>query len=77
MDHTLAPKMHSNMQVIKIKKSDYKDLATVYKNSKEKWEDSSFPPNKDSAGHIPEIEVHSWKRLSEIVINPVLFDGRI
>ena len=77
MDCTHAPKMHSNVQVIKIKKSDYKELVNIYKNSKERWEDNSFPPNKDSIGNIPEIEVHSWKRLSDIVVNPVLFDGRI
>lgn len=53
MDCTHAPKMNSTMQVIKIKKSDYNVLVKAYKNSKEKWEDSTFPPNSTSLGNIP------------------------
>lgn len=37
----------------------------------------TFPPNASSLGNIPEIKEHKWKRLSEIVGEPVLFDGRI
>jgi hypothetical protein len=36
-----------------------------------------FPPTTSSLGDIPEIKHHEWKRLSEIVKDPVIFDGRI
>ena len=41
------------------------------------WEDMEFVPSEKSLGQIEGIKVTEWKRLSKIISNPVLFDGRI
>lgn len=77
IDDKTARSFLPHMQVLKVKKSDYPALVQQYKASKELWEDIEFPPNASSLGQIPEIKEHYWKRLSKIVGEPVLFDGRI
>jgi len=49
----------------------------LYKNSKEMWEDPEFPHNSNSLGSLDGVRVSEWKRLSNIIQNPVLFDGKI
>lgn len=51
IDHQKS--FHSSVQILKIKKSDYRDLVSQYDGSKNKWEDISFPPNEISVGEIP------------------------
>jgi hypothetical protein len=77
IDDQTARSFLPHMQVLKIKQSDYNALVQQYKGSKELWEDIEFPPTVKSFGDIPEIKEHNWKRLSQIVTDPVLFDGRI
>lgn len=77
IDEKTARSFLPHMQVFKVKQSDYNALVEQYKSTKSLWEDIEFPPNSASFGDIPEIKEHSWKRLSEIVPNPVLFDGKI
>lgn len=67
----------SSTQVIKVKTSDYQQLIKQYKNTNNLWEDYQFPHNSNSLGEIEGITAASWKRLSSIINNPVLFDGRI
>lgn len=77
IDDKTARSFLPHMQVLKVKQSDYNALVEQYKTSKELWEDIQFPPAPSSFGDIPEIKEYSWKRLSKIVTDPVLFDGRI
>ena len=77
IDDKTAKSFLSHMQVLKIKRSDYRELVEQFKKRKDLWEDVMFPPTAISLGDIPEIKEHKWKRLSEIVTDPVLFDGRI
>lgn len=41
------------------------------------WEDSQFPTNNNSLGNLEGVKVAEWKRLSSIIPNAVLFDGKI
>jgi|JI8StandDraft_1071087.scaffolds.fasta_scaffold780167_1 protein involved in sex pheromone biosynthesis len=39
-------------QVLKVKKSQYRELVMKYRNSREMWEDQEFPHNGKSLGDI-------------------------
>lgn len=48
------------------------------KDNGQKWTDPFFPPNEDSLGDIPGItKTNKWKRLSDMLNKPALFDGRV
>lgn len=47
------------------------------KETGQKWTDPVFPPSEDSLGKIPGITTNKWKRLSDMLNKPALFDGRI
>ncbi len=70
-------KASPKVQIVKVAKSDYKSLAKKYKGKKEKWTDESFPPDDRSLGHIEGLSDVKWKRISEIIYDPVLFDSMI
>lgn len=63
--------------MLKVKKSDYNELVKQYRNTKTLWEDQEFAHNDSSFGEIEGVKKAEWKRLSDIIANPVLFDGRI
>jgi hypothetical protein len=48
-----------------------------YSKAKKKFSDQEFPANELSLGEIEGLSNVSWKRISEIVNNPILFGGRI
>lgn len=64
-------------QVLKVKKSQYQELIKLHKNSSQPWEDHEFMHNSRSLGSIEGVKVTEWRRLSSIIGNPVLFDGKI
>ena len=42
------------------------------------WTDPEFPPNSKSLGKIENVpEDCPWKRISELLDKPLLFDGKI
>ena len=63
-----------NTSVIKVNKSDYDTIAKEYGKKDKKWTDGSFPPNDQSLGVISNVTSNGWKRISEIVPNPVIFN---
>ena len=69
--------IEENTQVLKVKKSQYQELIQVYQKGNHLWEDPEFPHNQQSFGYIEGVKTKEWKRLSQIISNPVLFDGKI
>ena len=59
--------------MVKITKSEYDTIVKDYGKKNKKWTDGSFPPNDQSLGVIPNVTSNTWKRISEIVPNPVIF----
>lgn len=65
------------VQILKIDTSDYDDIIKEFKGTNKKWTDIEFPPNEDSLGDINGVNGSQWKRISDLVHKPVLFDGVI
>ena len=64
-----------NVQVTKVKSAPFDELKSQNQRRNQKFTDEEFPPRKSSLGNVPgDI---SWKRISEIVPNPCLFDNKI
>lgn len=69
--------MNGAQRVIRVEKSEYEELIKKYTGDK-KWTDSSFPPGPKSLGHIENVPADcEWKRISEILSQPQLFDGKV
>ena len=64
----------------KVYKSNYNEvLKKLKKNDKnEKWTDPDFPPEQSSIGELDDLPVRaSWKRIPEVVKNPLFVEGKI
>lgn len=64
-------------KIIKIKKSEYEEVYSDFKDSGKKFIDQTFPANEFSLGDIQGFRESKWKRISEIIQSPVLFGDRI
>jgi len=72
---TLDPgQLHDDQfNILKIKKSVYDELFHEFSDSKKKFIDQLFPASEGSLGTIEGIAECRWKRISEIIPDPVLF----
>ncbi len=64
-------------QILKIERSEYDELFKDYKGTQKKWVDPNFPPDESSLGQIPNVNSSQWKRLSDLLNLPALFDGKV
>lgn len=67
----------SNTSVIKLNKSQYEQISQEMSGSSRKFADKEFQPNDISIGEFKDIKHGKWKRISEIVKQPVLFNQQV
>ena len=60
-----------------MEKSEYDQVIKQFKGKDKKWTDILFPPDEQSLGNIPGVTTNKWKRLSDLLNKPALFDGKI
>lgn len=61
----------------KVLKSDYQRLLEDFSKTNKQWTDPDFPPEQKSFGLGRQTEKVVWKRLGEIVKNPVFVGGNM
>jgi hypothetical protein len=62
---------------LRVQESEYDELMSQYKDNKQ-WTDIEFPPGSQSLGMIINIpEDCEWRRISDILHRPELFDGKV
>lgn len=66
-----------SIQILRIQKSEYDELMKDMKGTDKKWTDPHFPPSEHSLGTIENVDTSQWKRISDILNKPALFDGKI
>ena len=60
-----------------ILKSQYQRLYSEAKEKATKFTDSEFPPNDTSLAYRHPTRKIVWKRISEVINNPVMVEGKI
>jgi hypothetical protein len=65
-----------HIRITKVKKSGFEEAFKQIQNKKEKFTDQEFPPVDASIGAVGS-NPHSWKRISELIRKPTLFDSKI
>ena len=69
--------LNSADRVLKVNRSEYDELIKKY-SATNKFTDPTFPPGPKSLGTINNVPPDcQWRRISEILEKPLLFDGRI
>lgn len=64
------------VRITKVKKSGFEEKIKKIQGNGEKFTDLEFPPNASSIGNLEGVEA-GWKRISELVRKPTLFDNKI
>jgi hypothetical protein len=75
----LQPKDLDNpdVQVVRMERSDYEELLKEYRGTNKKWLDLTFQPDETSLGPLPALDGSQWKRISDLLNKPALFDGKL
>jgi len=67
----------SNTSIVRVNKSGYDSLSNTLNGKDRKFVDNDFPPGDISLGIFESITTDKWKRISDIVEKPVLFNKDI
>ena len=77
LNHIKATNADEDFSLKKVLKSDYERLLEQYAKGNKNWTDPDFPPDQKSFGLGRKTEKVVWKRLGEIIKNPVFVADNI
>lgn len=77
VNHLSAEGEEDDYSLKKVMKSNYERLIEEYKRSNKMWTDPEFPTEQRSFGLGRDFEKVTWKRVGEIIKNPVFIGDKI